>query len=128
MPRYVVTAKQEAAKVEALDIVSRGTAQIRRDVKKKLLELDPADPEALVIATVVLLKVDFEQKALAEWVGVSRTTVSRWARKQNIPRSPVFRKWAFDLLVEHLSDPVIVMPAESSQPRSQQAGRSKRLR
>jgi hypothetical protein len=128
MQRYVVTAKQQAAKREALELVSRGTEQLRKDVKKKLLEVDPEDPEALEIATFVLLKVDFEQKALAEWVGVSRTTVSRWARKQNIPRSPVFRKWAFNLLLEHLSDPVTALPTEFSQPRPRQAGRYKRLR
>jgi hypothetical protein len=126
MPRYIVTAKQAAAKGDALETIRRGRAQFRRDVQERISALDPADPETLTIATIGVLSAGFEQKALAEWIGVSRTTVSRWARKQNIPRSPVFRKWAIDLLREHLSDPVDVVSTESIQP--QQAGRSKRLR
>jgi hypothetical protein len=128
MARYVVTAKQAAAKGDALETIRSGRAQFRRDVQERISALDPADPETLTIATIGVLSAGFEQKALAEWIGVSRTTVSRWARRQNIPRSPVFRTWAINLLQEHLSDPVDALPTESSQPRLQQAGRSKRLR
>jgi transcriptional regulator with XRE-family HTH domain len=66
--------------------------------------LDQTAPETLTLALVVevMLRAQFDQQELAKLLGVSRTTISRWAQGQNIPRSPGFREWATGTLRAHL--------------------------
>ena len=77
---------------------------MRVAARTQLALLDPADPKTLALTVNALLKANFEQKALAKCLGVSRPTISRWANKVNIPRSAAFRKWAVEVLRAQLVD------------------------
>src|SRR5262245_36775213 len=57
-----------------------------------LASLDAAEPGNLTVAITALLKVGIEQKELAERLKVSRTTISRWAVGDNLPRHEDFRE------------------------------------
>lgn len=71
---------------------------LRTTARRELERLDPEDPEALRLAVNVLLKANFDQKALAGVLGVSRPTISRWGNGLNLPRSGAFRRWAVTTL------------------------------
>jgi hypothetical protein len=76
--------------------------EMRQKAQRYLTHLDGGDVETLSVVTEALTQLDFEQVQMAQWLGVSRTTVGRWAQRQNIPRSAAFRKWAISSLLEQL--------------------------
>ena len=52
---------------------------VRRTLREQLDGLDPEDPKTLTFAVGSLIsRAHFDQKDLAQWLGVSRTTVGRW--------------------------------------------------
>jgi transcriptional regulator with XRE-family HTH domain len=81
---------------------------MRIAAQTELDRLHQAAPETLTLALVVevLLRAQFDQQELAKLLGVSRTTISRWAQGQNIPRSPGFREWAIGALRAYLRDSI----------------------
>jgi DNA-binding XRE family transcriptional regulator len=66
-------------------------------------ELDPRDERSLQFLVGSLVKLGVEQREMADLVGVSRTTVGRWANGQNIPRAPGWREWAIGELCKMLA-------------------------
>jgi len=91
--------------------------EMRIQAGNYLAPLDPADPDTLHLTVNALLKAGYEQKDLAQCLGVSRTTISRWSQKQNIPRSPAFRIWAVDTLRTQLASGKAAPPSQQPLPR-----------
>ena len=76
-----------------------------------------AHPTTLVCVVNALLKADIEQKDIAERLSVSRTTVSRWAQKRNIPRAGGYRQWLVEMMLEFLDD-LVYGPTSAGMRRS----------
>ena len=113
-PAHAVVKNTIASACEAAFREARSVAQ------KELGRLSADDPKTLTLTVEALLKTGFEQKQLSQAVGVSRTTISRWAQEQNIPRSPAFRRWAVETLREFLGAPPDIL-AETLAKRSRRA-------
>lgn len=99
------TEQNQQVSVAQTDL-KKAVKEIRVKVKKHLTELDPADPQTLPFAVEALVIAGFEQKELAELIGVSRTTIGRWGQGQNIPRAPAFRKFAVETFKGHLKEAI----------------------
>ncbi len=89
----------------ALNELIEWRADLRRKIADRLEPLDPTLPETLQYATKAMLEAHYEPIELSNTLGVSRTTIGRWANGQTIPRSPAFRKWSVDRLLAHLHQP-----------------------
>lgn len=100
MPDHGVDVLDRCA--EVADEIERAYKKAHEHAGQQLARLDPTHPRTLVLTVNSLLKAHFDQKELAQLLGVSRTTVGRWAQDQNIPRSPAFRKWAVEELTKVL--------------------------
>jgi hypothetical protein len=83
------------------------TQHMRVTLQGLLNGLDARDPAAISFAVKALLTAHFEPKELAERLGVSRTTISRWGQNQNIPRSIGYRVWVIETLREFLNKAVL---------------------
>ncbi len=57
----------------------------------RVAQLNPELPTTLSKAVAVLLKAGLEQRDIAKFLHVSRTTVGRWAGSHNLPRHTDFR-------------------------------------
>jgi DNA-binding transcriptional regulator YiaG len=104
MPKSPLSISHAEAKEAIEGAYKAAYREIRIAAKKQLALLDAADPKTLPLTVNALLKANFDQKAIAKCLGVSRPTVSRWAKDLNIPRSAAFRKWAVDTLRNQLGD------------------------
>lgn len=60
------------------------------DVLDQMAKLNPREKSTLVAAIDALTKAGIEQKEIALKLGVSRTTVSRWAVGEKPPRAPAY--------------------------------------
>jgi Trp operon repressor len=67
--------------------------------RDRLTNLDPEKEQTLSLIVSALLRVEIEQKQMASTLGVSRTTISRWAHGRNIPRSEGYRRWVAESLL-----------------------------
>ena len=76
--------------------------EARRKFLTALQDMPPDDPETLAFTVAALIETHFDSKNIAQLVGADRTTVIRWAQGQSVPRSPGFRKWATETLMEAL--------------------------
>lgn len=77
-------------------------SDLRSKARHLFTRRDPKDELTLQFLVATLVKLDVEQKDMADLLGVSRTTIGRWAHGQNIPRSPAFREWAVGKLCDEL--------------------------
>jgi hypothetical protein len=82
-------------------------------VAEKLGDLDRRDEKTLQTAIGALLAAYFEQKEISDALGVSRTTINRWAHGNNIPKSPAYREWMVIQIIELLRRKI---PNDSSAP------------
>lgn len=80
--------------------------EMRRRILDKIKTLDPSDPETLIYIAAGMIETHFGPRELSEKLGTSRTTVGRWATRQNVPRSAPFRKWAVETLTLCLIDAI----------------------
>jgi DNA-binding transcriptional regulator YiaG len=103
-PRQGTESMKAEDQIAAQQALEAALSHMRQTVLNHLRQLDPADPYTLRFAITGLLSTNFEQKDLAELIGVSRTTIGRWGQGQNIPRSPAFRGWVVQALCEYLAD------------------------
>ena len=70
--------------------------------RDRLGKLAPERESTLRLVVSALLRVQIEQKDMADKLGVSRTTISRWAHGKNIPRSEGYRKFVTETLLSLL--------------------------
>lgn len=105
------TAVATRAILDAISVARDTTLQtLRTQVRDQLAPIYEAGPAALANPTTLvcvvnaLLKADLEQKDIAERLSVSRTTVSRWAQKRNIPRAGGYRQWLVETMLKYLDD------------------------
>jgi transcriptional regulator with XRE-family HTH domain len=68
---------------------------------ENVARLDKSNENTLAVFVGALLSLNVEQKELADVLGVSRPSIARWASGKNIPRSPGFRSWAVERLLEY---------------------------
>src|SRR5580658_8507985 len=62
--------------------------------------LDKYDKKTLIILIKSLLALNIGQQQVADILGVHRVSVARWAAGTNITRSPSFRAWMVNTLLE----------------------------
>ncbi|MHB8268420.1 helix-turn-helix domain-containing protein [Bradyrhizobium sp.] len=104
--------------------LSKGIADHQSALYSFILEqvtpLDPRLESTLQDAVSSLLASNFEQRLLSDKLGVSRTTINRWANGNNIPRSPGYREWAVTTLIALLRQSL----GKSDEPSSAKSKRT----
>jgi hypothetical protein len=68
-----------------------------------LRSLDPNDSKSLQMAVITAIKVRNAQKSLSEYIGVSRISLNRWAKGDNIPKSIAYREFLIGKTADFIS-------------------------
>jgi hypothetical protein len=84
------------------ELIERQVGIRRMAIAKHLRGMDPSAPETLQFGIKAMLESKFEPKELSLVLGPSRTTIGRWAMGHTIPRSPPYRKWCVEAIIELL--------------------------
>lgn len=75
-------------------------------------KLNKSDEKTLIILVQELLKTNMEQQELANLIGVSRASIARWSAGSSINRTPAFRAYMVERLLQLIRERFLDLPPE----------------
>lgn len=85
-------------------------------LRKFMDSADRSDPIVFTFVIGELLAVGFEQRQLATILNVSRTSISRWAKRTKLPPAAMYRESIISTFAKHVDKVLLTLQPPEPEP------------